>query len=245
MRPRWAAPFAIVLAATAVALGQAAWNRSLVRREIVLSEREAPVAYAGREETALWLRWQYAMPLDSGWGGWLGAARLAELGADTSREAVRHERMDARPAFAVLELDGPAWRAYVEQQVLQREHELASDGLLLGRDSLLALFRGGLEQGSRLIMIDAGVDPDALARRYPDGSRHLILPAVVRTYREYHFRSPSEPVDTALGARVDLENQRVLVSGRLASAFRPPPASGYRVTVATGRSYAPWIVRVE
>jgi len=44
MRPRWAAPFAIVLAATAVALGQAAWNRSLVRREIVLTEREAPVA---------------------------------------------------------------------------------------------------------------------------------------------------------------------------------------------------------
>jgi len=245
MRPRSVLPFVVVLAATIVALGQAGWNRSLVRREIVLSEREAPVAYAGRDETALWLQWQYATPLDSGWGGWIGPARLAEMGADTSREAVRHERMDARPAFAVLELDGPGWRAHVERQVAQRRHELASDSLLSGRDSLLALFRGELERGSHLVMVDAGADPDALARRYPDGRRHLILPAVLRTYREYRFGPPTEPVDTTLGARIQLENQRVLVSGRPAAALRPPPATGYRVTVASGRSYGPWVERVE
>ena len=203
------------------------------------------MAWSGKDETALWLRLDYATPFDSGWGGWLGPERLAAMGADTSHRAVRDRAMAARPAFAVLELDGPAWRDHVARRVAERERELASDSSRVGRDSLLALFRDGLERGSHLVLMDAGPDAAALAHRYPDAARHLILPAVVRTYRDYRFQGPGAPVDTVLNASMDIEHGRLLVSGRHAAAFRPPPPDGYRVTLATGRSYAPWVRSVE
>jgi hypothetical protein len=245
MNRRVAVPAALVLVATLVTLGQAGWNRSLVRREIVLGEREAPVAFAQREETALWLRLEYATPFDSTPGGWIGPARLASLGIDTSSTASARWRPAVRSAFAVLELDGPAWREHVERQLAQRARELALDSVPSRRDSLLAQQRDMLQRGSHLVLVDVGPDAAALAQRYPDAAHHLVLPARVRTYPDYRFIGVNAPPDTVLGASVDLVNARLLVSGRSAASLRPPPASGYRVTVATGRAWAPWVRRLE
>ena len=244
MTRRWVAPTAVVLLATAMALGQATWNRSLVRREMVLSEREAPIAWTRHDQTALWLRLEYATPLDSGWGGWLGATRLAAMGIDTSRAALR-ARPAIRPGYAVLELDGEAWHAYVQARVAQREREVAGDSVLAHRDSLARLFLGGLEAGSHLVLVDAGADAAALAARYPDAGRHLILPASVRTYNEYRFNGVGAPPDTILGARIDLEHARLLVSGRSASGFRAEAMHGYRAIIASGRAWGPWVRRLE
>jgi hypothetical protein len=249
MRARGWVAVGIVLLATAVALAQALWNRSAVGRETVLTEREAPISSGGRDETALWMRLEYVAPTDSAWGGWLGTARLAALGADTTVDAVRRRQMDARPAFAVFELDGPAWREHVAERIAEHERSLAGDSAPTRRDSLLSLFRTGLERGSHLIMVDAGPDAAALAARYPDAARHLILPAVVRTFVEHRFGEPAvpaPPVDTVLGSRVELEQRRLLVSGERARAVRAPARQGgYRVTLATGRSHAPWVRKVE
>jgi hypothetical protein len=235
----------IVLLASALVLAQAGWNRREIRRETVLSDREAPITSGGRDETALWMRLEYATPVDSGWGGWLGSARLAALGADTTRAAMRRRQMDARPAFAVFERDGPAWRAHVEERIVEHARALAADSTPAGRDSLVSLYRGGLERGSRLILIDAGPDAETLAARYPDPARHLILPAVVRTFVSFRFSGPGTPTDSVLGSRVDLEHHRLLVSGEAAGVVRAPRRAGYRVTVATGRSHAPWVEAVE
>lgn len=245
MRARGWVAFGIVLLASVAALAQAGWNRSEIRRETVLSDREAPIASGGRDETALWMRLDYADPVDSGWGGWLGSARLAALGADTTRGAVRRRQMDARPAFAVFERDGPAWRAHVEQRTVEHARALAADSAPAQRDSLVSLYRGGLERGSRLILVDAGPDAEALAVRYPDPARHLILPAVVRTFSTVQWGGPGTPTDTVLGSRVDLEHRRLLVSGEAAAVIRAPRSAGYRVTIATGRSQAPWVKAVE
>lgn len=247
MRAREWVAVGIVLLATAGALGEALWNRSVVGRETVLTEREAPISTGGRDETALWMRLEYATPGDSAWGGWLGTTRLAALGADTTTNAVRQRQMDARPAFAVLELDGPAWQAHVAEHIAEHERSLADDSSSTRRDSLVSLYRTGLERGSHLIMVDAGPDAAALAARYPDPARHLILPAVVRTFVSYRFGEPAAGVvDTVLGSRVDLEHRRLLVTGEMGRVVRAPGrASGYRVTLATGRSHAPWVRRVE
>lgn len=246
MRARGWVAVGIVLLATAVALAEAVWNRSAVGRETVLTDREARISGGGRDETALWLRLEYVTPTDSAWGGWLGTARLSALGADTTADAVRRRQMDARPAFAVLELDGPAWREHVAERIAEHERTLAGDSALTRRDSLLSLFRTGLERGSRLILVDAGPDAVALAARYPDATRHLILPAVVRTFVEHRFVGPAAPVDTVLGSRVELEHRRLLVSGQQARVVRSPDHDGgYRVTLATGRSHAPGVEKVE
>jgi hypothetical protein len=245
MRARGWVAAGFVLLASALVLAQAAWNRREIRRETVLSDREAPIASGGRDETALWMRLEYATPVDSAWGGWLGSTRLAALGADTTRDAVRRRQMDARPAFAVFERDGPAWRAHVEERIAEHARELAADSMPARRDSLVSLYRSGLERGSRLILVDAGPDAEALAGRYPDASRHLILPAVVRTYASFRFNGPGTATDTVLGSRVDLEHRRLLVSGAAAGVVRAPRSGGYRVTVATGRSQAPWVRAVE
>ncbi|HEX5819025.1 MAG TPA: DUF4824 family protein [Gemmatimonadales bacterium] len=246
MRARGWVVVGIVLLATAVALAEALWNRSAVGRETVLTDREAPISGGGRDETARWMRLEYVAPTDSAWGGWLGTARLAALGADTTVDAVRRRQMDARPAFAVLEFDGPAWQDYVVERIAGYERTLVGDSSAMRRDSLLTLFRSGLERDSRLIMVDAGPDAAALAARYPDPARHLILPAVVRTFVEHRFVGPSAPVDTVLGSRVELEHRRLLVSDEQVRVVREPSgAAGYRVTLATGRSHAPWVRKVE
>ena len=247
MRARAGLAGGIVLLATAVALAQAIWNRSAVVRQTVLTEREAPISSGGRDETALWVRVPFVVPTDSAWGGWLGTARLAALGADTTAEATRRRRMDTRHAFAVLELDGPAWREEVARRAAEHARTLAADSSLTRRDSLLSLFRASLERESRLVLVDAGPDAAALARQYPDAARYLILPAVVRTFVEYRFHDGSRaPVDTVLGSGVELEQHSLLASGDAARAVRAPGRSGgYRVTLATGRSYTPWVMKVE
>jgi len=247
MRARAWVAVAIVLLATVAALAQAIWNRSAVGRETVLTEREAPISGGSRDDTALWLRVQFVTPTDSAWGGWLGTARLAALGADTTVQTTRRRQMDSRPAFAVLEFDGPAWRQHATERVAEHARALAADSSLTRRDSLLSLFRAGLERESRLVLVDAGPDAAALAERYPDAARHLILPAVVRTFVEYRFHDgPRTPVDTVLGSSIQLEQHSLLVSGDAAQVVRAPHRpGGYRVTLATGRSYTPWVRRVE
>ena len=64
---------------------------------------------------------------------------------------------------------------------------------------------------------------------------------------EYRFHDgPRTPVDTVLGSSIQLEQHSLLVSGDAAQVVRAPHRpGGYRVTVATGRSYTPWVRRVE
>jgi hypothetical protein len=133
----------------------------------------------------------------------------------------------------------------VEARIAEHARELAADSMPARRDSLVSLYRSGLERGSRLILVDAGPDVEVLVGRYPDASRHLILPAAVRTYASFRFRGPGAATDTVLGSRVDLEHRRLLVSGAAAGVVRAPRSGGYRVTVATGRSQAPWVRAVE
>jgi len=53
-------------------------------------------------------------------------------------------------------------------------------------------------------------------------------------------------VDTVLGSSNQLEQHSLLVSGDAAQVVRAPHRpGGYRVTLATGRSYTPWVRRVE
>ncbi|HEX5629429.1 MAG TPA: DUF4824 family protein, partial [Usitatibacteraceae bacterium] len=128
----------LILAANAVALGGAAWNRSGDPESTLrLTERELrfvgePVLDRENSGMALRLRWrtlaQRAGPEDDfpdgryAYGGapkWLDGAKLAELGFDTARKKVpggrEHDAIPAKEVFLVLELDGGAYQAALER----------------------------------------------------------------------------------------------------------------------------------
>lgn len=86
----------VVIVANAVLLVNASRNRAATRREIELTERELQVVQQGRENTALFLLMTY-----HDGGDWLNAAKLGELGLDTSSERL----VLPRPAYVALTLE--------------------------------------------------------------------------------------------------------------------------------------------
>jgi hypothetical protein len=163
---------AVVVVANAVALSGVAHNRAgAPEAELLLTERELPLALWSDESTGVFLRleWQRSFPRGKLDWPWFDRAKLESLGFDCSRweREVRegYGRIVPRRAYVVLEYDGPAWARWLEASVPGREE--APPG---SAPSISA---------SRLVPIDAGQDPGELRRRYPEPSRHLIVPAVV------------------------------------------------------------------
>lgn len=166
---RIALPAVIVLVTVATFVAQAARNRAgEPRLTITLTERELRLerwGAAGDEAASVELRFDVAHrtdPLDA--RNWISDMRLREIGFDLDipagapAAAEFYDHVPPRRAWVVLEYDGPAWRA------LQRRAALSPDG------------SSRFESSSRLVPVDAGADPEALARRHPG---HLVLPAII------------------------------------------------------------------
>lgn len=250
---------ALVVLANALILAGVAWNRSGEPTAVLeVTERELALPYGrwgGRESTGVSLSIRRA---DQDYP-WLDRDKLEELGFDVDRYAHRPRgewRASERRAYVVLEYDGPAFRRLVSEQ-----------------QERLAAHRAGLETGetnhrqveaaqtalkrletaeSRLVVVDAGRDPEALRDRYPDQRRYAVMLA------RLHMRAiglPGEDATPQLRGRVGaLLPGRVFVprrfhaplrqaTGEARSAYDEPPR--YRVTVKLGRSGEPWMAGVE
>jgi len=199
----------LILAANAVALGGAAWNRSGDPESTLrLTERELrvvgePVLDRENSGMALRLRWrtlaQRDEPADDfldgryAYGGapkWLDGAKLAELGFDTARRKVpggrEHDAIPAKEVFLVLELDGGAYQAALERA--RQDSQRLKSAQAGARDHAGEVKRAAerLEReenaSSRLFVIDAGLHAGALRARYPDRARHAIVRGQVRPY---------------------------------------------------------------
>ena len=178
----WAAA-AVVIASNAVALIGVALNRSAVTQQIDLTERELSVDKLSDDNSgvSLRLRWVDSAPNDG--PGWLGADKLAQLGFDvrtpvTDRSAeTKYRAVLPRDAFVVLELGGATWEAWVKKQEEPGQQRVYNDS------------RGSSSprMGTRLIAVDAGRDPAALRRRYPDQARYLIVQATIRLARQQRW----------------------------------------------------------
>lgn len=95
-----------------------------------------------------------------------------------------------------------------------------------------------VRDGSRLVAIDAALDPSSLRSAYPDRSRYLVVPAIVRA-------STSRAIEKApgLGRRVRPKLNPVVVPNGLADVLNH--TKQYTVTVAFGTNHEPWIVALE
>ena len=125
---------AVVIAANALALVAVARNRAgEPEAELRLTERELPPAPWTDQSTAVFLRleWQRSLPGSKADWPWFDRAKLEALGFDCrhsidAKDAREHyARMAARPAYVVLEYDGPAYARWSEVGQARPEETVA------------------------------------------------------------------------------------------------------------------------
>jgi Domain of unknown function (DUF4824) len=286
---------ALVIAVNAFVLGASWWNRSgEPRARLDLTERELAMPLSrDRDDTGLVLTLALAdrppaevartalfarHPVPPLSQAWLDAAKLRGLGFDlgaleaAARDPLRSgegEARSVRRALVVLEYDGDAWREWLaarEAEVAKlREdaaHAVKDRATLAEAEALLAIDR---TSRSRLMPVDAGVDPDALRGRYPDRGRYAVVPALVvarASVTEGGVATSSGFIDRLAVERVTVPRRwlatlepfipkasetdldRRLREDAAASRWPPVAPPRYRATVLYGRGLDPWLADV-
>lgn len=250
-RPLWLG-LGLILASNAVALAGVWYNRSgEPLAQLQLSERELNVAtdalLNGQENSVLRLRLSWRHAGEGSSLPWLDTAKLRELGFAPEQLDQRGER----PVWVVLELDGPAYRQRVasaqaalagaaeallqrpDDEALQRQHDESKRNL--DYESRVA---------SRLLLVDAGLDPEALRQAWPDRQRQVILASRFSPYLQGH--------QAGYGASVRLEADRISIPGPYRETLAQWRQYRYeekrpraQVEVAFGQRHEPWLISVD
>ena len=244
-----AAAAAIVCLTNVAALTLGALNRSgTPDAEMTLTERELRLVHQS-ESTVTSLRLMFVQRFDRE-GEWLTCPKLEALhvscapppaGTDAGRW---YARQPPRPAYVVLEYDGPAWQAYrnAEKRRLEESRRTYKSE---GPDNSDVILDGY----SHLVAIDADSDAGALRQRYPDPHRYLVVEARVAVYGG--GGTPDSPPRLS-GTITQVSPATINVPKPYSSIFtsmnpssygpsadRPPL---YWVTLRYGRFHEPWIV---
>lgn len=253
----------LILLSNAVALAGVWYNRQgEPDSRLLLSERELHRDWDGpRQENSglsLSLDWRMVSRdapgqdyCTSTYG--LSAAQLQAVGLPSSGP---EPRRDTRRAWAVLELDGPAYRQSL--QLAERHLQQASDKLSQQPDdkelqeheqgARKALENARLRE-TRLFLVDVGLDPEALRERYPERARHALVHGTVRVWRRCY-----DADRITLGGTFSASNERINVphAWRRTLAERLPEHYGntdqpFSAAVSFGQRLEPWIdeVRIE
>jgi len=262
----------LIAAVNALLLAGVARNRTgAPEATLTLTERELPLAAdldAGENSgVALRLDWRR---YDADWG-WFDRQKLAEVGFEPE-PALRPDGEGGdyrlplpRKAFAVLEYDGEAWarhKAKREQELaeLTAKEESGAKTVEQAQNERRQI-EGDLRAGSRLFVVDAGADPEALRSRYPERSRYAVVAAEVGL-RPYWGPGPdrkavpqgyvAEVLVDALHLRRDLQAPLygLKTEGRLTPGMRyygPERvlAPRYTVRVHWGGRLEPWVEEVR
>ena len=259
---------ALIVAANAVVLAGAAYNRSgEAESALQLTERELKMPYRWRgnkEDSGLYLEMKWRiLPAASKnkeqllWHGeeygssprWLNETKMTELGF-TPRSA-RSNKSELgefahelpRSVLLVLEFNGDAYTEALLRAQKRSEH---------GKD--LKDAREELEKEktmkTRLFVVDAGLDHSKLRAKYPDRTRFAIVHGEVRPALEAHS-GVSAPPRSGFVSDVSAKNINVPLDKRsVFDAFRNLPDSTdqakarYEIAVAFGQRLEPWIMQV-
>lgn len=263
-----AAAAALVLVSNAIALAGVAYNRHGEPESVLeLTEREVPIqlwSWPDNENSAvhLQLRWRVPGAYDEPgyWGRemqWLTAEQLRELGFDTPpagagpEQVLRYARQSARDVFFALEYAGPAYLAEVERsrgQLRKAEAELAtatSNETLTERVTVAKKQVENEERvSSRLFVVAADLDADALRKRYPDRKQYAIVrgrldlrPAASKIVAQINGIETDE-------IRVPYAYRKVVEPYAAERTYFAEHAPRYTATVQFGRRLEPWIVQL-
>jgi len=273
------AGLAIIIVTNVVALAGVAYNRSgQAEAQIELTERELamPYQYYGmfKENTGLGLRIQCRLEDNSyyGYGNctgipkWFNLEKLIELGfklqplEDKGAGRYAWEKELPRKAYIVLEYGAPTW----QRALASAEQELNAQRQLLDNNPNKEEFKkrvkaardkleGEQRYYSRLFAIDVGSDKTKLRKRYPDGSRYLIMQALIKPSwygngkgkdGEWKGRITQLLINTI---NVPLEHRAVfeLLKPDQNNRNQNQGTPRYKVSLAFGKRGEPWVIGVE
>ena len=266
------AGLALILVVNAIALSGVVLNRSgEPESQVQLSERELQLPYGrwnSKENSGvdLSLRWRvnagndaldtyYGYGSYGGTASWLDEAKMTALGFEapqdrqTARWKNRHNR--TKEVLLVLKIDGAAYR-----QSLERARQKADDEEKLKADNpgnkefenrakhSREYAESEAKENSRLFVVDAGLDQEALRSRYPDKTRHLIArgqirPQIVTLDKQDRLSGYISALSISQ-INVPVEFQHALKHDGQTS--KPIP---FEASVAYGQRLEPWIVALE
>ena len=268
----------IIIASNVIALAGVAYNRSGAPDTLIeLSERELrmPSFYRmSRENTGLSLRINcrvddgqshgYANSHCNGRPVWLDQAKLIELGFDLkNRDAGNEGLFDntielPREIYLVLEYNGAAYQkalAEAAQNLREQQALLANNP---GKEEFekraeraQKRFDNEQHRNSRLFAIDAGRDKVGLQAAYADGSRYIVMRALVRVQRN-RVRNEETWKGYLSGLLINAINiplehrtpfQTLEKEARRHRRSKQP--SRYTVRVAVGQRAEPWVLAVS
>lgn len=265
-----AAGIAMILLTNIVVIAGAMGNRSGEPDAILdLTERELSMQDWDLEENSglsLQLNWNgYSYDARN----WLGAEKLKELGyelidSDDYDEIRKYiNKQLPRPAWIVLEFDGAAYNNALkdaenkyqeEKRLLSNEQESETQKFRLeDAERNLAWIKNS---SSRLYAVDAGPDPAQLRQRYPDKSHYIVTSGLVQvSYDDY---GSSRGKMTGYISEINITSIHVPLEHRAVfdslpelkyieeSSYNPNSfLPRYRVRLAYGQRYEPWIVEVN
>jgi len=265
---------ALIVVTNAVVLAGVAYNRSGEPEAVLeLTERELRLgnwSWPANENSSIdvHLNWRVAEidpkgAIFSGYGYrslyWLQPAQLQELGFDVSgnleadEEVQRVARQPSRRAWLVLEYEGPAHQASLQRARTSLERAVSLAQANPGDSEFqtrLQVARKEMEReerfASRLFVVDAGADEEALRARYPDRQRYVVVRGRLDVSVQ---REPRPARVVARVAEVDVNAVRVPYEFR--ELVEPFARSGvyyrdgeprFAATVNFGRRFEPWMV---
>lgn len=242
---------ALVVVVNAYVLAGAAWNRAGEPEAVLeLTERELALPYVRgfrQENSGIALRIHRPHQTFD----WLDDDKLRMLGVEPD-ELVRnpHDPWQRifRKVHAVLEFDGPAFEALLEARREEVESKIqAGEGNEAHRDRLRQSVADMEQSESRLVVIDAGLDPEGLRERYPDRNQYAIVEAQLSLSVLGHDESV---VHSRIGR---LRPERVYVPRPYHAALeaatgferrRQADPPRYQVEVRWGRRLEPWVADI-
>ena len=283
----------LLVLANAFVLAGIAYNRSgSPETTIRLTERELPVAYGygNSENTGLSLeldwfrnsasyRAPFARKLLHEKLVRLDRAKLEAIGFDCSvpledpRAKIHYQKMLPRKTYAVLEFQGAAWEAWLEdKQNDLADAEMRAENGKLDKEAVEAgrkEYKRELLTRSRLFVIDVANDLQMLRSQYRELGRYMILPATVRL--EYHASIKGEDnknipaniegvISEILNDQIHVPKQfgawieKILqvrgrepkgrFNNRRGHDLYPVRRPSYEVTIQIGKRAEPWITAV-
>ena len=252
------ASLSLVLVVNAIALAGVEWNRSGEPEALLkLSQRELSLPWPGRfnkENSGLKLSLQWRVLAGEGGGisyysyrgnpSWLDEKKMRELGFQAESEREQRSRQAARDAFLVLELDGDAYG----EAVRRAENRVANDG---GREQSAEYkvaernLKAEKTTASRLFVIDAGLDPADLRKRYADRAKFAIVRGRISPALGEKERGGTVSGVAVEEVSVPLEFHAVFGEAQAAFPQGPNANNPFLVTMAFGRRLEPWIVQAS
>jgi hypothetical protein len=237
---------ALVAAANFVMLVLAQANRSVPVDTFRLTERELSREVTTDRDSAIRLRLVYENSVN--WQVLRNEPTMIALGF-TCRPRIGFGVGNgtcglARRAFVALEYDGRAWQALAARRAEERDRVRGTPG---GQADYLDHV---IKFGSRLVMIDASIDPLALRRLHSERNV-IILPATARAWLTNDVSAPSggaaitgsvTPLTTSLVASAQ-DRRRLLTIPPSAYGYGGPPR--FTVDLKVGGRHEPWIQDVQ